>query len=63
MPNALPRIIRLVIKYIALLHEKAKLTLSIGPHQIHTVHTNGTVTICRGANVLDHVNLHQIKPA
>ena len=28
MPNALPRIIRLVIKYIALPHEKAKLILS-----------------------------------
>ena len=46
MPNTSPRIIGLVIKYIALPHEKAKLILSTpDPHQIHRVHTNGTVTI------------------
>ena len=34
-----------------------------GPHVIETVHTNGTVTIRRGPNVRDRINVRQVKPA
>ena len=34
-----------------------------GPHAIESVHTNGTVTIRRGPNIRDRVNIRQIKPA
>ena len=34
-----------------------------GPHQIETVHTNGTVVIRRGPNIRDRVNIRHLKLA
>ena len=34
-----------------------------GPHAIERVHTNGTVTIRRGPNVRERLNIRQVKPA
>ena len=37
--------------------------LFTGPHDILRVHTNGTVTIRRGPNLIERVNIRRIKPA
>ena len=34
-----------------------------GPHEVLQVHTNGTITIRRGAHFRDRVNIRQVKPA
>ena len=50
-------------KVYALTTRKSKIQpVYSGPHEIETVHTNGTVTIHRDKEVQERINIRQLKP-